>query len=361
MAPLIPPDGPLDAELVIVGRDPGWQEVRDGRPFVGASGKLLDEALAAAKLSRADVLVTNVCGVRPPGDDWSKHEELDVAKGVKALNELLVKHPRKVVLTLGQQATMVLLTGEKSKAGLDNSATMAALLGGTITELRGYAWEHTVLAPMQVVPSVHPAFIIRNWLPWRACLTFDVQKAARLLKHKPTPRRSHIVGSLLEARMLGVKLSEAPRLAVDIEQDAHNGIACVAFAADAQTGYVFDFKHYGSVVQELLDKPMPKIFMNGQYDTTMLKRHKCPARNWTDDIMVMWHACEPLIAGKSESGSRQTQKSLRFLASVLTNEPWWKDYDFQTFEEKMTLCATDARVTYECWERLQERLDDDHR
>ena len=169
---MIGPDGPLDAELVIVGRDPGWQEVRDGRPFVGASGKLLDEALQSAGLQRKDVLVTNVCNVRPPGDDWTKHDPLDVAKGFKALNELLVKHPRKVVLTLGAQALLATTIGCPELKEDVNAIVLNSQLGGTITEVRGYAIREVYreALPYAVVPSVHPAFIIRNWLPWRACL-----------------------------------------------------------------------------------------------------------------------------------------------------------------------------------------------
>jgi len=236
---------------------------------------------------------------------------------------------------------------------------MASRLGGTITELRGYAVDNVAGArlPHIVLPSVHPAFIIRNWLPWRACLTYDVQKAARLCRAgTPQPRASHYVKSLLEARMLAATLGEAKRLAVDIESDSAGAVSCVAFAASAADGYCFDFKHYSSVIQELLDKPMPKIFFNGQFDSTLLRRAKCPVRNWLEDVMIQWHTLEPLIAGKSDNGSKHTQKSLRFLASVLTNEPYWKDYQFNSFEEKLLLCATDARVTFECWNILDARL-----
>lgn len=352
---IVQPSGPFDAELVIVGRDPGWQEVRDGRPFVGASGKLLDAALQAAQLQRADILVTNVVGVRPPGDDWSKHTQADVARGVEALRKLLAAHPRKAVLTLGQHATMAVATDHDERDWLDNAATMAEQMGGTITELRGYGFQGPGYAQF---PSIHPAFIVRNWLPWRACLNYDVQKVARFLRRDapPAPRRSHVVRSLLEARMLAVKLSEAAALAVDIEQDSNGHIACVAVAADATDGWALSMKDHAAVVTELLALPCPKIFMNGQYDMTMLRRAGIHVHNWTDDIMVMWHAVEPLIAGKQENGSKQTQKSLRFLASVLTDEAWWKDYDFVTFDDKLKLCATDARVTYEVWERLKERL-----
>lgn len=349
------PDGPLDAELCIVGRDPGWQEIRDGKPFVGASGHLLDEALQSASLKRADVLVTNVVGERPAGDDWEKHTDATIAAGHTALWKLLRQHPRKVVLTLGTQA-MLAVRASTPPPRLEDKCTkeMYGQYGGSITEVRGYSFHGPSFTHL---PSIHPAYITRSWLPWRACLNWDVQKAARLLKQAPPTRKSRYVKSLLEARMLATQLSEAARLAVDIEQDSAGQIACVAFAANASEGYALDMRHNADVVRELLALPCPKIFMNGQYDTTMLKRAGIPARNWTDDIMVMWHALEPLVAGKAESGAKQTQKSLRFLASVFCDEPWWKDYDFQSYEDKLMLCATDARVTYEVWERLRERLD----
>jgi DNA polymerase len=57
--------GPVTARLMLVGEAPGQQEDRQGLPFVGASGRLLDEALAQARIERASVYVTNVVKHRP--------------------------------------------------------------------------------------------------------------------------------------------------------------------------------------------------------------------------------------------------------------------------------------------------------
>ena len=63
---LVPGDGSPDAEVVIVGEAPGASEDKQGRPFVGRAGKLLDSLLAEAGLERGDVFITNVVKARPP-------------------------------------------------------------------------------------------------------------------------------------------------------------------------------------------------------------------------------------------------------------------------------------------------------
>jgi len=73
---LVAGDGPDSAEVVLVGEAPGASEDRQGRPFVGRAGKLLDELLAAAGLARADVYVTNVVKARPPGNRDPKADEV---------------------------------------------------------------------------------------------------------------------------------------------------------------------------------------------------------------------------------------------------------------------------------------------
>ncbi|MCI0349100.1 MAG: hypothetical protein L0Z53_06705 [Acidobacteriales bacterium] len=347
------PDGPPDAEVVVVGRDFGWQEQRDGKPFVGASGKLLNEVLEDARMPRSTVLVTNVVNERPAGDDWEQHEQVTINAGHKELRTLLGRYPRKAILTLGAQAFLAVARDEPPGKHDSTNEKILSKFGGSITELRGYSVESEFGT---VVPSVHPAFVVRQWLPWRACLTYDAQKVARLAKQSTRPTRtSRVVHSPLEARMLAsTKLAEAERLAVDIETDAQGRVACVAFAPSAGEGYALDVHAHRAAVKEVLALPCPKVFMNGMFDTTMLMREGMPTHNWTDDVMVMWHACEPLIAGKAEGGP--TQKSLRFLASILTDEPHWKNYDFQSYEDKLILCATDARITFEVFERLQERM-----
>ena len=64
----VPGEGPADARIMFIGEAPGWNEDQQGRPFVGAAGKFLEELLGAAGLKRSDVLITNVVKSRPPGN-----------------------------------------------------------------------------------------------------------------------------------------------------------------------------------------------------------------------------------------------------------------------------------------------------
>jgi uracil-DNA glycosylase len=72
----VPGEGSATASVVVVGEAPGANEDREGRPFVGRAGRLLDELLAEAGLERADVFITNVLKARPPGNRDPRPDEV---------------------------------------------------------------------------------------------------------------------------------------------------------------------------------------------------------------------------------------------------------------------------------------------
>lgn len=69
-------EGPADAEIMFIGEGPGFHENEQGRPFVGASGKFLEQLLAQAELTRADVFICNVVKCRPPENRDPLEDEL---------------------------------------------------------------------------------------------------------------------------------------------------------------------------------------------------------------------------------------------------------------------------------------------
>lgn len=69
-------EGPADAEIMFIGEGPGFHENEQGRPFVGASGKFLDQLLEQAGLTRADVFIANVVKCRPPANRDPQPDEL---------------------------------------------------------------------------------------------------------------------------------------------------------------------------------------------------------------------------------------------------------------------------------------------
>jgi DNA polymerase len=98
--------GNADAELMFVGEAPGANEDKQGLPFVGQAGRLLDRLLGEIGLTRADVFVINVLKCRPPGNRDPLPQEIDNCQGY-LWRQLELIEPR-VVCTLGNFATKLL-------------------------------------------------------------------------------------------------------------------------------------------------------------------------------------------------------------------------------------------------------------
>lgn len=105
----VPGSGPATARVMAVGEAPGESEDREGRPFVGAAGRLLSQLLEEIGLSRADLFITNVLKSRPPGNRDPLPEEVSAcASYLDAQIEVI--QPR-VILLLGRHALQRLLPG----------------------------------------------------------------------------------------------------------------------------------------------------------------------------------------------------------------------------------------------------------
>ena len=96
----VPGEGPSDAEIMLVGEGPGLNEDKQGRPFVGAAGKFLDELLGIAGLKRSDVFVTNIIKHRPPNNRDPLPDELLACRPYLE-RQLQLINPR-LVVTLGR-------------------------------------------------------------------------------------------------------------------------------------------------------------------------------------------------------------------------------------------------------------------
>ncbi len=123
------------AEIMFVGEGPGYYEDQQGEPFVGAAGKLLNQLLQSAGLSRSQVYIANVIKCRPPNNRDPEPDEVDTCKPFLLQQIALIKP--KVVCTLGNWATQTLL---EKKVG--------------ITKVRGQAFN---LKDFVIFPLLHPA------------------------------------------------------------------------------------------------------------------------------------------------------------------------------------------------------------
>lgn len=138
-------DGVAGAEVMIVGEAPGQDEDRQGKPFVGRSGQLLDKMLAAIGLSRAtNVYIANVVAWRPPGNRTPSPDEIALCRPFIA-RQIELAAP-KVLLFVGNSSAKTLLDTDTG-----------------ITRLRG-KW-HDYQADGLVIPALpllHPAYILRR-------------------------------------------------------------------------------------------------------------------------------------------------------------------------------------------------------
>jgi DNA polymerase len=136
--------GDADAELMFVGEAPGAEEDRQGLPFVGRAGQLLNELLEGIGMTREDVFIANVLKSRPPGNRDPQPEEIEACRPYLFEQVRLIEP--KVVCTLGNFATR-LLSG--NPAG--------------ITRVRGTPQVHSLGGrAVFLLPLFHPAAGLRT-------------------------------------------------------------------------------------------------------------------------------------------------------------------------------------------------------
>ena len=136
--------GNADADLMFVGEAPGASEYRQGKPFVGRAGKLLDQLLGEIGLERADTFIANVLKCRPPGNRDPRAEEIEECSPY-LFRQIELIEPR-VICTLGNFATKLLT---RSQTG--------------ITRVRGVPQRHILGGrEVLVVPLFHPAAALRT-------------------------------------------------------------------------------------------------------------------------------------------------------------------------------------------------------
>src|SRR5690242_8854845 len=107
----VPGEGPYDADIMLVGEGPGFNEDKQGRPFVGAAGRFLEELLAIAGLQRKDVYITNVVKHRPPNNRDPEPGELAACRPYLERQIALIQ-PR-VIVTLGRFSLGTFFPGDK--------------------------------------------------------------------------------------------------------------------------------------------------------------------------------------------------------------------------------------------------------
>lgn len=258
-------EGPPSARLVIIGQNPGSEEIKERRPFVGGSGTVLNMALQKAGGSRERAFVTNVCKC------WTKIGEPPPTKAVQCCLPLLQQEFKllnpKVILTLGAEAFGA-LTGKRLLIRHNRQAAekdARAWLRGSVYQ------DDQRLKDVLVVPTVHPAFVMRTGFAASFEFEWDVRRGVELASgvrtlpievqyEDPTDADvTEYVDELIQRGEGGIDI-ETPEVDVDDDDlDPTSRIPIHLVGLSNSIGTSISVRpHQFEILEPLLDRPLEK-------------------------------------------------------------------------------------------------------
>lgn len=355
--------GPRDAKIVLVGEAWGEQEDILHSPFVGWSGYELSRMVYEAGLAkepplkqeqystlmlmewwkRQGMLLTNTFAFRPPANKLEiicgKKKDVGAGYSVESIGKegfVLPQYLRELSRLREElefaERTCVVAFGAK--------ASWALLGSSKISAIRGVAATSTLAKGTKVVPTYHPAGIMRNW-SWRPIAIADLIKVAQRESTFPEvrrPERQVLINPTLEEVRSWLK---APALsyAVDIETK-NRQIEMIGLASSRSRSIVIPivdlrkpgYNYWNELDEQeiwrllrwrLEDASITKIFQNGLYDLQyFIRRSPLRPLGCYEDTMLLSHSLFP-----------EMKKSLGFLGSIFTAEASWKLWRGKEAEE----------------------------
>ena len=141
-------EGSEDANIIFIGEAPGYNEDRQGLPFVGKAGGILDQSLDSIGLQRQDVYIANILKCRPPKNRNPLKSEVDICTGY--LNKQIELIQPEVIIPLGNFATSYIF----EKFGLKYDK---------ISNVHGRIFQvSTIFGNIKIIPMYHPAVATYN-------------------------------------------------------------------------------------------------------------------------------------------------------------------------------------------------------
>lgn len=317
---LIMGDGPRTAKVVIVGEAPSAQDDREGKPFVGPSGQLLNDILHKVGIPRAACYVTNVVKEHPHANDIKPF--LDLSKKYPVMSqeykaytdylrqEIMDVHPN-VVVAAGD-VPLWALCGVKG-----------------IMNYRGSILTSTLIPGMKVIPCIHPADALRDYL-LRWHIQFDMTRVRREMEFPWTnfkPREFILEPSLTQCMEYLDACFQQDLVAFDIEVYGTE-VSCISFSYDPSHAISIPFIADGGdyftppqeaaiwrkIAQVLEDPGTHKVGQNTTFDATFLfNKYGIRVAN-IHDTMVAANIIYP-----------DFPKGLAFITSVYSDLQYYKD------------------------------------
>lgn len=349
---LVPAEGYFSAKYALVGARPGKDEVPAGRPFVGASGQLLNRVLP---FPRTECYLTNV------RKDYSATHSVptmsEIHEALPALKEEISKTKANIIIALGGES-LYALTGF---AGIE--------------KYRGSVLPCSLVEGRKVIGTYHPAACLHTY-QWSYILQRDLRRAMRESEYPNIVRRDRrfILNPSLDQAVDEIIPNWKSPISVDIETFG-NSPDCIGVgdSPDNATCFPFIGGNYADNELRMLWRALAKaleerdiIGQNIQFDITRLERFGFRLPRIYFDTMLAHHLLWPELGGASKRADKAAgvdslagKHSLAFLTSMYTDEPYYKDEGgfHGNFERRWTYNCKDVAYTYECYEGLKKELE----
>lgn len=324
----VPGSGDLNAPIWCIGESPGFDECIYKVPFIGESGKILNDCLSRWGFSRNDVYVDNLCGYRPEGDHFSNLlGSTQLASGIKNIHNLIKMHRPTVVMACG--AWPMHYTTKKGKQKKVKGKTMMSGIGHWRGSILPYiddeGKEHE---DIKVIPVFHPAYVSRNRSIYPT-FDADIKRVANDSKFRGRrlPERNIICNPRgMELEHYTELLCREEILSIDIETiKGTTHILCIGFSPRPNFAVVIvpDSPEGIRSISRILYSKCKKVFHFGIFDTTVLKLNgyeiSRDSLSVDYDRIYYWdtylgaHVLEP-----------ELPKTLAYETSIRTREPYYK-------------------------------------
>lgn len=357
----VPGEGSSCAKLMIVGEAPGAHEEREGHPFIGPSGAILNEMLSKAGVNRSEVYVTNVVKIRPPNNDLRRLKEYgkEIEDYLPQLYDEISAIKPNCILALGN-TPLFYLTG---KSGITNYR--GSILNSPNTGVK-------------VVPTFHPANLLRTKedggvfkYSARAYMQLDIKRAieeshTRTLstpsRHIQIIRDSHALYKFLEA------FNNHNRFGLDIET-IKTIPSCIAISPASHYAASIQLVNLPGLNYSISSRELAEIHY--QLAIFLESNREFIGQNFKFDQQKL----EYLLGMKIKSLYADTMlfskwinpefpASLAFLTSVYTREPFYKDEGKEFIlgknpvEQLFNYNGKDACVLHEILAGLEKDADE---
>lgn len=359
MSIYVPGQGNPRAKLMLVGEAPGRVEEQQGHPFAGPTGKIVDDLIRGAGLSRSELYLTNVVKVRPPDNKIPRLKE--TGHSVEEFTPQLWREIKEI------NPNCILAIGDLSLQVLTGNHGIKKWRGSILPSVIGYP---------KIVPTIHPASILHGesmtggMMSWSDLVYIqeDFKRAAEESKTKELN---------LPDRLLTIARNELDlyrflernksNLFVSYDIEAYKTVpTCISLAFSRFEAIsmplinmspefpvqMHDLKAiWRTLIEFISDMRIKTIGQNLKYDQVRLFHSKLRFPDPYFDVMLAFHTIYP-----------ELPRSLQFIQSLLTREPYHKD-EYKEYDPKKDkperiylYNAKDAVVEFECYEVLSQEL-----